>query len=391
MKRCKSLFLAALFTVAAIATPMSMARASTVQTPITRAQVEERALNMINVTWTYSSIKNGKIDPYYADKVTQPKQFANVSTTQATGIPYNWGGQDSLDSNSINAPWSNFIDAINKGAYAGNVNTTAGQQYVPGTAGIDCSGFVQASFNIHDSKISTSTMFDKYFTKINLSDIKHMDILDRPGDHVVIFDKWGSLNGVQGAFTYESTYEDTFGGIQGTKRYFITMDDINNGYIPGRYINIVEDSSNDSSNSSTSNTLNAGTFGQITNVTSFANFRANPSTSASIIGTVPKGTIAYLISSSNGWYQIKYNGQLGWVYGNLIAPVKSGEYVTVNNSTYQLNIRSNPSTVSSNIIGVLCQGQYAQVLDYSVDGTWMKISINGIQGWCSRKYLSYIN
>lgn len=388
MKRYKSLFLAALFAVATVVTPMSIVSASTVQTPITRAQAEQRALSMINLTWTYSASNNGTIDPDYAPSVTQPKQFANVSTTQVTGIPYDWGGQDSLDSNSTDAPWANFIDAINKGAYAGNVNTTVGQQYVPTTAGIDCSGFVQSAFNIQDYKLSTSTMFDKYFTKINLSDIKHMDILDRPGDHVVIFDRWGSLNGVQGAFTYESTYEDVFGGIQGTKRYFLTMDDINNGYIPGRYVNIVEDSS---SGSSTSNSVSAGTFAQITNVNSYANFRANPSTSADIIGTVPKNTIAYLIDYSNGWYQLKYNGQVGWVYGTLIATVKSGEYVTVNNSTYQLNIRNNPTTVSSNILGVLSQGQYAQVLDYSVDGSWMKISVNGVQGWASSKYLSYIN
>ncbi|WML34506.1 SH3 domain-containing protein [Clostridium sp. OS1-26] len=388
MKRYKSLFLASLFAVATVVTPMSMVSASIVQTPITRVQAEQRVLSMINLTWTYSNTQNGTVSSDYASSITQPSQFANLTVAQVTGIPYDWGGQDSLDSNSIDAPWANFLDAINKGAYAGNVNTTAGQQYVPTTAGIDCSGFVQSAFNIHDYKLSTSTMFDKYFVKINLSDIKHMDILDRPGDHVVIFDRWGSLNGIQGAFTYESTYEDVFGGIQGTKRYFLTMDDINNGYIPGRYVNIVEDSSGDSS---TSNSVSAGTFGQITNVNSYANFRANPSTSANIIGTVPKNTIAYLIDYSNGWYQIKYNGQVGWIYGNLIAPVKSGEYVTVNNSTYQLNIRSNPTTISSNIMGVLNQGQYAQVLDYSVDGSWMKISVNGVQGWSSSKYLSYIN
>lgn len=80
----------------------------------------------------------------------------------------------------MNAPWNNFLQAINQGAFAGNVDITDGYSYIPGTAGIDCSGFVQAVFNIDDYKISTSTMFDKYFKRIDLNSIKHMDILDRP-------------------------------------------------------------------------------------------------------------------------------------------------------------------------------------------------------------------
>jgi len=368
-----------IFGITAISMPIYNVSADTVQTSITRSQAEQRALNMINTTWTYYKDKNGSISSVDANIVTQPNQYSNLTTSQVTGIPYNWGGQDGLDSNSTNAPWTSFLDAISKGAFAGNVNTTAGHSYVAGTAGIDCSGFVQATFNIHDSKISTSTMFDKYFTKINLSDLKHMDILDRPGDHVLIFDRWGTLNGINGAYTYESTWDQVFGGIQGTKKYFVTMDDINNGYIPGRYVNIVD---------TTQNSVTAGIFAQIANVNSAANFRIGPSTTSAIVGTIPKGTILYLITSSNGWYQVNYNGQIGWVYNSVVASIPSGKYVTINN-VYQLNIRSNPST-SSSIIGVLGRGQYAQVLDYSQDSNWIKISINGVEGFAYREYLRYI-
>ncbi|MBV7274309.1 SH3 domain-containing protein [Clostridiaceae bacterium UIB06] len=388
MKKYKSLLFSVLFGITAVVSPIFDVSAASEQASITRAQAEQRALNMINLTWTYSNSKNGTLSSDYVSLVTQPSQFSNLTTSQVTGIPYDWGGGDGLDSISVGAPWTNFLDAINKGAYAGNVNITAGQQYVPTTAGIDCSGFVQATFNIQDYKISTSTMFDKYFTKINLNDIKHMDILDRPGDHVVIFDRWGTLNGVQGAYTYESTPDQAFGGIQGAKQYFLTMADLNNGYIAGRYINIIEDNSNAST---LPHPVNAETFAQIVNVNSYANLRSSSSTSSNIISTVPKNTVVYLISYSNGWYQLKYNGQVGWVYGTLIAPLNNGNYITVNNSTYQVNIRTNPSTTSSNIVGVLSQGQYAQVLDYSPDGTWMKININGVQGWSYGKYLSYIN
>lgn len=377
MKKISSLLTALSLSIGTIITAIPNAYSASVQTPLTRYQAEQRAMNMIDLSWTYDSSKNSAIDSSYSASVTLPAQFANVASAQETGIPYDWGGQDGLDSNSISSPWSNFVDAISKGAYAGNVNTTAGSQYVPGTAGIDCSGFVQAVFDIHDYKISTSTMFDKYFSKININDIKHMDILDRPGDHVVIFDKWGTLNGVSGAFTFESTPDQTLGGIQGTKKYFLTMNDINNGYIPGRYINIMD-----------SNTLAVGTAAQISNVTYAANFRDNPSTSANILSTIPKGTIANLIDYNNGWYKLKYNNQVGWVWGNILSSVPSGQYAYVINA-YQLNIRTNPST-SSSILGTITQGQYAKVISKSADGNWILININGIQGYSSSKYLANI-
>jgi len=389
MKRFNTALFSIIFGLTTISMPIYNVSADTVKTPITRSQAEQRALNMINMTWTYSKDKNGNISSVDANIVTQPNQYANLTTAQVSGIPYNWGGQDGLDSNSINTPWTSFLDAINKGAFAGNVNTTAGHSYVTGTAGIDCSGFVQATFNIHDSKISTSTMFDKYFTKISLSDLKHMDILDRPGDHVLIFDKWGTLNGVNGAFTFESTWDQVFGGIQGTKRYFVTLDDINNGYIPGRYVNIVEDTPVSSTTPvPTQTAVTTGMFAQVTKVTNSAYFNATPSDSSALLGTIPKGTVLYLNNYSNGWYLVKYNGQSGWIWADLLTSIPSGKYVTIKN-VYQLNIRSNPST-SSSILGVLKQGQYAQVLDYSQDGNWIKISINGVEGFAYREYLRYI-
>lgn len=345
---------------------------------ITRSQAEQRALNMIDLKWNYSRDKNSTLSANNLNFVTQPNQLKNVISAEMQGIPYNWGGLDGLDTNSLNAPWTSFLDAVNKGAYTGNVNTKTGYGYISGTAGIDCSGFVQATYNIHDYKLSTSTIFNKYFTKIDIKDIKHMDILNKPYDHVVIFDRWGTLNGVYGAFTYESTPDATYGGIQGTKRYFLSMNEINKGYIPGRYVNIAED-----------NTNSASKFAKVTNVQYYANFRTEPSISSALIGTIPKGTVLYLISYSSGWYQVNYNGKVGYIYGNLLSPIESGKYVAIK-SVYQLNIRTAPSTTTSQIIGTISQNQYAEVLGYSEDGNWVKIRINGIEGWSSKKYLSYI-
>ncbi|QCX33552.1 SH3 domain-containing protein [Caloramator sp. E03] len=369
------------------------------QNPITRSEAEKRALNIINLKWTYSKNKNGNISADKSFYVTQPSQFKDVVSGVFTGIPYNWGGLDSIDTYSYNAPWTSFLDAIEKGAFAGNVNTQSGMGYISQTAGLDCSGFVQAVFNIKDWKLSTSTLFNSYFTKIDIKDLKHMDILNKPGDHVVIFDRWGSLNGVDGAFTYESTTDTFYGGIQGTKCYFLSMKEINNGYIAGRYNYIIDDSQQSTiqttsslSGTTQSETLpkpvDTGIFAQISDSVSLANLRSAPSTSASIITALPKGTIIYIVSYSSGWYQVSVNGQKGYVWGSLISPIPSGKYVTVKGVT-QLNIRLNPSSTSP-IIGVLKQGQYAMVLDYSSSGTWYKININGTVGWAYSSYLSYI-
>jgi SH3-like domain-containing protein len=246
-----------------------------------------------------------------------------------------------------------------------------------------------------------------------------MDILDKPGDHAVIFDKWGTLNGVSGAYTYEATTDQTYGGIQGTKRYFISMKTIDSGYIPARYKYLAsETSSQPTTNTTTTTTttdttttapatttgttttstatpstattpkFKVGGYAQVSNVTSYANLRANIGTSYAILTTVPKGTILNLTDFSNGWYKVTYNGQTGWISEITLGTVPANQYVTVN-GVYQLNIRMTPSSTAQ-IVGTLVEGQYAQKLSQTSDGGWYKISINGIQGWSYSKYLTYI-
>lgn len=386
LKRLSSILLILVFAATAVIGPFQAVNASS-QTPITRSQAEQRALNMINLTWTFDSSKNTNISSNWDLAVKMPTQFQGVTTAQAVGIPYTWGGLDSLDSSSYNAPWTNFLDAINKGAYAGNIQTGLSYGYIPGTAGLDCSGFVQAAFNIHDYKQSTQTLLQNYFTQINMSDIKHMDILDNVTDHVSIFDKWGYQNGIYGAFTLEATPDQSYGGIQGTKHYFMSMDYITRkGYIAARYNNIVEDSTQ----TALPFPVKAGVYAQVANVNDWANIRLAASFNAIVTGTVPKGTILYMISYNSGWYQISYNGQIGWIWGSLVAPIPSGKYVvTISAVTNYLNIRSSPS-ITAPLIGAMKPTDIATVIGYSNDGQWYLIQNNGVQGWASKQYLSYL-
>lgn len=420
------------FTAASVLTIPVIKTSAAVQTPITRSQVELRAISMVDLTWTYSADKNSNIDTKYASSVTLPKQLQGVTTAQITGIPYDWGGIDGVDTCSYNAPWTSFLEAVNKGAFTGNVNSTGGLGYVTGTAGMDCSGFVQAAFNIHDYKQNTTSLLNNYFVKIDMGSLKHMDILDKPGDHVAIFDRWGTMDGLYGAFTYEATTDQYHGGIQGTKRYFLSMNTLNSGYIPARYINIVEDAASqsgetgdagtttDGSAAQTTNisgTASAGTTGnpmdstgitsstgtttssataqfkvggyaQVSNVTTCANLRSNPGTSYTVLNTISKGTVLKLTNYSEGFYEVTYGGQIGWIKGSTLGTVPAGQYVTVS-GVYQLNIRISASSTAQ-ILGVLTQDQIAQRLGQTPDGSWYKITINGITGWSSSKYLTFI-
>ncbi len=347
------------------------------QTAITRSAAEQRALAMINMTWSYSATANSTIASSYLKSITKPTQLGSVSG-QKTGIPYCWGGFDGLDTSSYNQTWSGFADAVKKGAYTGNTNSISALGYIPGTAGLDCSGFVQATFQIKDYKQSTTSLLNQYFTPISLSDIKHMDILDLPGDHVVIFDSWGTLNGLSGAFTYESTASTIYGGIQGAKKYFISMNTINSGYIAARYKYIQEEVA-------LPQPVQTGIFAK---TTGNLNLRSSASSQAGILATIPSGGILYVKSYSAGWYQVSYNGQIGWVWGLYLANIPSGIYVSIKN-TEMLNIRISP-TVTSSIVGTLKKYQYAKVIGYSSDGKWMQIQYNNIIGWSSASYLSYI-
>lgn len=283
-----------------------------VQSQITRNQVEQRVLSMINLKWAYSKARNSNIDWKSAPFVTLPDQFKGITTAQVTGIPYDWGGMDGLDYNSYNEPWTNFLDAVQKGAVTGNTNSKR-SEHAPNTAGIDCSGFVQAAYNIRVNKLSSSALLSTYFKKIDLSKIKHMDILDYPGLHVVIFDRWGSLNGIEGAYTYESTANQIHGGIQGTKKYFISKTTINKGYIPARYINVIDDAPLPSS-------VQKNKYATVKNVTQL-NIRKSPSTKAPILGVLKQTQYARVLgySSDGKWIKISINNLQGFAYAQFLS------------------------------------------------------------------------
>ena len=116
------------------------------------------------------------------------------------------------------------------------------------------------------------------------------------------------------------------------------------------------------------------------------NVRSSASTSGSILGSLSKGTAVKVISESNGWSKIEYNGGVGYVSSKYLSSSSSSTTTTTKYVTASsLNVRSSAST-SGSILGSLSKGTAVKVISES--NGWSKIEYNGGVGYVSSKYLS---
>ncbi|WP_338470687.1 SH3 domain-containing protein [Niallia sp. XMNu-256] len=106
-----------------------------------------------------------------------------------------------------------------------------------------------------------------------------------------------------------------------------------------------------------------------------------------IIRTLDNGTNIEVVGQNGGWYKVRLSGELGWL---------SGDYVSLENAlqitTSALNVRNQPNTTSSSIIGTIYNGEIVSgVIDSNGDfiksGNWYKINYKNAEGWISGGYV----
>lgn len=131
------------------------------------------------------------------------------------------------------------------------------------------------------------------------------------------------------------------------------------------------------------------------------NVRAGASTSNKIIGSLYSGAKVEILSTSNGWHQIKFNGGTGYVSADYITtsststptppPSDSGSSnngsTVINTGTVNadvLNVRSGAST-SNSIVGTLRSGAKVEITETS--NGWHKIKYNNTYGYVSADYI----
>lgn len=207
--------------------------------PLSRATTRDRCRQMANYSWYWNPTKfdylpNGTFRPSDAPR---PAQLSASSSFYTTGIPYLFGGWDSLWSKTDGSPWTNFGGSLtyysNKGPLVGDCSS-AGSIYTGGQgAGIDCSGFVSAAVwtysfsgskpgtgDIYNNALSVTDVVGSNGTWISYSGLQPMDVFVKSGDHVLNYD-YRKLDGT-GIYTYESTVG--YGNLgsentQGAKQY----------------------------------------------------------------------------------------------------------------------------------------------------------------------------
>jgi uncharacterized protein YraI len=172
--------------------PVSRANA-----PNNKTVTSNNASACISQTWTYSS--SNTVNPDSAN-VTKPPYLSSTTPSSQIGIPYCWGGFDGITTSSSPSVWTDFVDAMSKGKFAGNVNTsTVGWQ--SGTAGLDCSGFISSVAGF-SSKLSTVNLASSTYTaSVSAGNRSTYDIYVKSGSHALFY--VGTASG--GINTREST------------------------------------------------------------------------------------------------------------------------------------------------------------------------------------------
>ncbi|EQK42070.1 mannosyl-glycoendo-beta-N-acetylglucosamidase domain protein, possible enterotoxin [[Clostridium] bifermentans ATCC 638] len=143
------------------------------------------------------------------------------------------------------------------------------------------------------------------------------------------------------------------------------------------------------------------------------NMRSGASTSYRTIAKIKKGTEVELISESNGWSKIKYEGRIGYASSEFLSNennIKPSEKPSTNQNTdansnnntnetktigktkvvtaTSLNVRSGPST-SNGVIGSLKQNDKVEVISES--NGWSKVKFSVKEGYVSSAYLKDSN
>ena len=185
------------------------------------------------------------------------------------------------------------------------------------------------------------------------------------------------------------------------------------GYISSQYVSEVSSNpapeTNKPSNPTPDNNTSGNTIKEVN--TNVLNVRSGAGTNYSKIGSLTQGTKVNVISESNGWSKINYNGKIGYVSSQYLSKISSNPAPETNkpgnttpsnptpdNNTSEnalrevntsiLNVRSGAGTNYSKI-GSLTQATRVSVISES--NGWSKINYNGKVGYVSSQYLSKVS
>ena len=103
------------------------------------------------------------------------------------------------------------------------------------------------------------------------------------------------------------------------------------------------------STSTTSTTTSSSEYGVVSNLNLgySLNFRTAPNLLSTIIGSLAEGTQVKILGESNGWYNVEYNGVVGYAYGEFISITGSSSTSSTTSSSSVTNSTSTSSSTST--------------------------------------------
>jgi hypothetical protein len=109
-------------------------------------------------------------------------------------VPYDWGGFDSV---------AGYRTAMSSGWQAGDVKSCRGGCTEDCSKGVDCSGFVS---RVWAATRHTTASLPNISTEVNILELKSGDIVNRPNQHVILFEAFTGSDGTgNGLRLFEST------------------------------------------------------------------------------------------------------------------------------------------------------------------------------------------
>lgn len=115
------------------------------------------------------------------------------------------------------------------------------------------------------------------------------------------------------------------------------------------------------------------------------NLRSGPSTDYAVAAILSEGDPVTLLATADGWCQVAWNGQVGYVSAEFVSVNGVPQNVTQGKVTGTcVNVRSGPSTDSS-IVTKVYAGKVVDLL--CLENNWYSVSCDGTKGYIRSDYI----
>lgn len=117
------------------------------------------------------------------------------------------------------------------------------------------------------------------------------------------------------------------------------------------------------------------------------NVQSAPDADSEVLGTAALGTVLACAGEEDGWYQVEYEGAVGYVSEKLVRPVPEDGTAGVAAASAELNVRTGPGTEHDRL-GTVSKG--TQLVYVGQKDGWYQVIYKGSEGYVSGEYVKAV-